>query len=230
MKILMLSWEYPPRIVGGISRVVYDLAQRLGENGNEVHVITCMDKNTKEFEKDKNVYVHRVYTVGPDTKGDFLKNILHMNFAMIERATEVINQIGKFDIIHAHDWLVAFCAKTLKHAYKIPLVCTIHATEHGRNNGIYNDMQKYIHDSEWWLTYESWKVICNSDYMKNEIKNIWGLPESKIRVVFNGVDINKFNGIEKDMNFRRKYAMDNEKIKACSFLFIVHYPLCIVHC
>lgn len=212
MKILMLSWEYPPRIVGGISRVVYDLAQELGEKGNEVHVVTCMDKNTKEFEKDKNVYVHRIYTVGPDTKGDFLKNTLHMNFAMVERAVEVINTIGKFDVIHAHDWLVAYAAKTLKHAYKIPLVCTIHATEHGRNNGIYNDMQKYIHDSEWWLTYESWKVICNSKYMQNEIMNIWSLPIEKTRIIFNGVDVHKFDGINKDMEFRRKYAMDHEKI------------------
>lgn len=212
MKILMLSWEYPPRIVGGISRVVYDLAQNLGEKGNEVHVVTCMDKNTKEFEKDKNVYVHRVHTVGPDTKGDFLKQTLHMNFAMIERAVEVINCVGKFDVIHAHDWLVAYAAKTLKHAYKTPLVSTIHATEHGRNNGIHNEMQEYIHNSEWWLTYESWKVICNSQYMKNEITNIWGLPESKIRVIFNGVDVHKFDGIERDWEFRRKFAMDNEKI------------------
>lgn len=212
MKIMMLSWEYPPRIVGGISRVVYDLAQNLGEKGNEVHVVTCMDKNTKEFEKDKNVYVHRVYTVGPDTKGDFLKQTLHMNFAMIERAVEVINTVGKFDVIHAHDWLVAYAAKTLKHAYKIPLVCTIHATESGRNNGIHNDMQKYIHDSEWWLTYESWKVICNSQYMKNEITNLWGLDNDKIRIIFNGVNVNKFDGINKNMEFRRKYAMDHEKI------------------
>ena len=212
MKILMLSWEYPPRIVGGISRVVYDLAQKLGEKGNEVHVVTCMDKNTKEFEKDINVYVHRVHTVGPDTKGDFLKQILHMNFAMVEKATEVINEIGKFDIIHAHDWLVAYAAKTLKHAYKTPMVATIHATEHGRNNGIHNDMQQYIHDSEWWLTYEAWKVICNSQYMQNEITSIWGLPREKTRIVFNGVNVNKFDGIEKDMEFRRKYAMDNEKI------------------
>jgi len=212
MKILMLSWEYPPRIVGGISRVVYDLAQKLGEKGNEVHVVTCMDKNTKEFEKDLNVYVHRIHTVGPDTKGDFLKQILHMNFAMVEKATEVINEIGKFDIIHAHDWLVAYAAKTLKHAYKTPMVATIHATEHGRNNGIHNDMQQYIHDSEWWLTYEAWKVICNSQYMQNEITSIWGLPREKTRIVFNGVNVNKFDGIEKDMEFRRKYAMDNEKI------------------
>ena len=94
MRILMLSWEYPPRIVGGISRVVYDLAQNLGSKGNEVHVVTCMDKNTKEFEKDKNVYVHRVHTVGPDTKGDFLKWILHMNFSSrLESKTDyIVNQ------------------------------------------------------------------------------------------------------------------------------------------
>ena len=89
----MLSWEYPPRIVGGISRVVYDLAQKLGEKGNEVHVITCMHNNTPEFEKDNNVYVHRIHTVGPDTKGDLLKWTNHMNFAMTERAIEIINTI-----------------------------------------------------------------------------------------------------------------------------------------
>lgn len=212
MRILMLSWEYPPRIVGGISRVVYDLAQKLGEKGNEVHVVTCMHKDTKEFEKDKNVYVHRVHTVGPDTKGDFLKQTLHMNFALTEKAVEVMDHIGKFDIIHAHDWLVAYAAKTLKHAYKIPMVSTIHATEHGRNNGIHTDMQQYIHDSEWWLTYESWKVICNSQYMQNEITNIWGLPRAKTQIIFNGVDTHKFDGVERDIEFRRKYAMDHEKI------------------
>ena len=77
------------------------------------------DKNTKEFEKDKNVYVHRIHTVGPDTKGDFLKQTLHMNFAMVEKAVEVMNEIGKFDIIHAHDWLTAYAGKTLKYALKM---------------------------------------------------------------------------------------------------------------
>ena len=40
MKILMLSWEYPPRVVGGISKVVYDLSHKLTDNGHEVTVIT----------------------------------------------------------------------------------------------------------------------------------------------------------------------------------------------
>lgn len=210
MKILMLSWEYPPRIVGGISRVVYDLAQTMAKQGNEVHVVTCWEQGTMEYEKDINVHVHRVhpYEIGTDY---FVTWIMQLNFAILEKAVEVCNQVD-FDVIHAHDWLVAYAAKTLKSSHKIPLISTIHATEHGRNHGLHNDMQRYISSIEWLLTYESWKVICNSQYMKNEVRYVFQVPEDKLEVINNGVDINKFAGIEKDYNFRRNYAMDNEKI------------------
>ncbi len=210
MKILMLSWEYPPRIVGGISRVVHDLAQSLAEKGNEVHVVTCWEQGAQEFEKDKEVFVHRVHTC-PLGTNNFVDWVLQLNFSLLEKAIEISNKTG-FDIIHAHDWIVAFTAKTLKHAFKIPLVSTIHATEHGRNWGLHNDTQRYISSVEWLLTYESWKVICNSEYMKDEIKNVFQLPEDKISVIFNGVQQDKFEGVEKDYGFRRGYATDNEKI------------------
>lgn len=211
MKILMLSWEYPPRIVGGISRVVYDLAQKLGERDNEVHVVTFCEPGTKELEKDKNVIVHRVHSYDVGTY-NFVDWVLHLNFALTERAVALINDIGKFDIIHAHDWIVAFAAKTIKNAYSIPLVCTIHATESGRNWGIHNDIQRYISGVEWWLGYESWRVIVNSNYMRNEVKSVFSLPDDKIRIIPNGVDLNKFNGYTKNLEVRRKYAMDHEKI------------------
>jgi len=207
----MLSWEYPPRIVGGISRVVHDLAQKLGEDGNEVHVVTCWEVNTKEFEKDKNIFVHRVHTYGIEAR-DFIDWVMHLNFAMLERSIKIIYELGRFDIIHAHDWVVAYAARALKYSFSIPLLSTIHATEYGRNGGIHNDIQKYISSVEWWLTYESWKVIVNSKFMKNEVKTIFQLPEDKICVIPNGVDINKFKGIEKDYNYRRNFAADNEKI------------------
>jgi len=62
------------------------------------------------------------------------------------------------------------------------------------------------------LTYESSEVIVNSNYMKNELQRLFGLPYEKINVVPNGVDLTLFNGIERDYDFRRKFAMDNEKI------------------
>jgi len=211
MKILMLTWEYPPRIVGGISRVVHDLSHKLTKEGHTVHVVTYLDGDVKEFEKDKDVYVHRVpnYMIATN---NFIDWILQLNFNMIAKANELIAKEGKFDVIHAHDWLTAYAAKTLKDSYGIPLVSTIHATEAGRNSGIYTETQKYINDTEWLLTYESSEVIVNSNYMKNELQRLFSIPFDKINVIPNGVNLNKFRGAERDYDFRRQYASDNEKI------------------
>ena len=211
MKILMLSWEYPPRVVGGISRVVHDLSHRLIKDGHDVTVVTYRDGNVPYFEDDNGVKVYRVdnFMISPN---NFIDWVMQLNFNMVAKAGEIISENGKFDVIHAHDWLTAYAAKTLKYAYSTPLTCTIHATEAGRNSGIQGEMQKYINDTEWMLTYESSEVIVNSNYMKNELQRLFGLPFEKINVVPNGVNINLFSGIERDYDFRRKFAMDNEKI------------------
>lgn len=211
MKILMLTWEYPPRVVGGISRVVYDLSHRLIKDGHEVTVVTYRDGEVPYYEDDKGVKVYRVYNymIQPN---NFIDWILQLNFNMVERASQIISEQGKFDVIHAHDWLVANAAKTLKHSFDIPIVATIHATEAGRNSGIREPNQKYINDTEWMLTYEANEVIVNSNYMKSEVQRLFGLPFEKINVVPNGVNLNKFTGMDRDYSFRRKYAMDNEKI------------------
>ena len=211
MKILMLTWEYPPRVVGGISRVVYDLSHRLIKDGHEVTVVTYRDGEVPYYEDDKGVKVYRVdnYMIQPN---NFIDWILQLNFNMVERASQIIAEQGKFDVIHAHDWLVANAAKTLKHSFDIPIVATIHATEAGRNGGIREPNQKYINDTEWMLTYEANEVIVNSNYMKSEVQRLFGLPFEKINVVPNGVNLNKFTGMDRDYSFRRKYAMDNEKI------------------
>ncbi len=211
MKILMLTWEYPPRVVGGISRVVSDLSKTLLKDGHDVTVITYRDGDSPYFEDDKGVKVYRVdnYMINPN---NFIDWIMQMNFSMLAKANEIIREEGKFDVIHAHDWLVAYSAKTLKNSYNIPIVATIHATEAGRNSGIHDEQQRYINDTEWMLTYEAAEVVVNSNYMKNELQRLFGLPYEKINVIPNGVNMGLYNGIERDYNFRRRYAMDNEKI------------------
>ena len=211
MKILMLTWEYPPRIVGGIARVVHDLSHQLVKFGNDVTVVTYKEGDVPEFENDKGVKVYRVenYMIHPNNFTDW---IMQLNFNLTSKASQIINEQGKFDCIHAHDWLVAYSAKTLKDAFQIPLISTIHATESGRNGGIHDDVQRYINDTEWLLTYESTEVIVNSNYMKCELQRLFGLPFEKINVIPNGINLNNFSGIERDYDFRRRYAMDNEKI------------------
>ncbi len=211
MKILMLTWEYPPRVVGGIARVVYDLSRTLIKDGHDVTVVTYRDGDVPYFEDDKGVKVYRVdnYMINPN---NFIDWIMQLNFNLVAKASEIIAEEGKFDVIHAHDWLVAYAAKTLKNSYNIPIVATIHATEAGRNSGIHDEQQRYINDTEWMLTYEASEVVVNSNYMKGELQRLFGLPYEKINVVPNGVNLNLFNGIERDYSFRRRFAMDNEKI------------------
>jgi len=211
MKILMLTWEYPPRIVGGIARVVHDLSKRLIKDGHEVTVVTYKEGNVPYFEDDKGVKVYRVdnYMINPN---NFIDWIMQMNFNLLAKANELIDREGKFDVIHAHDWLVAYAAKALKSSYDIPIVATIHATEAGRNSGIHDETQRYINDTEWMLTYEANEVIVNSNYMKCELQRNFGLPFEKINVIPNGVNLTMYSGIEKDYDFRRNYAADNEKI------------------
>ncbi|MBR3255235.1 MAG: glycosyltransferase family 4 protein [Clostridia bacterium] len=211
MKILMLTWEYPPRVVGGIARVVYDLSHTLIKDGHDVTVVTYRDGDVPYFESDKGVKVYRVdnYMINPN---NFIDWVMQLNFNMVAKANEIIAEEGKFDVIHAHDWLVAYAAKTLKNSYNMPIVATIHATESGRNSGIHDEQQRYINDTEWMLTYEAAEVIVNSNYMKGEIQRLFGLPYDKINVVPNGVNMTSFNGVERDYIFRRRFAMDNEKI------------------
>lgn len=129
MKILMLSWEYPPRVVGGIARVVEELSQRLVKQGHDVSVITYRDGDAPYEEIASGVEIHRVdnFMIRPQ---NFIDWIMQLNFNMIARANQLIKSGEKFDMIHAHDWLTCYAAKALKHSFDIPLTATIHAMEH----------------------------------------------------------------------------------------------------
>lgn len=206
----MLSWEYPPKNVGGISTHVYYLAREIIALGHEVHVITCEEGLAPKEENDKGVYVHRVSPYKIYT-GDFTKWVMHMNYAMIQEAISLITLRGKFDIIHAHDWLSAYSAKVLKCSFNMPMVCTIHATEHGRNGGIRTEMQYYISQVEWMLCYEAWKIVTCSYYMRQEVTDIFRPTWEKIWVIPNGVT--KPPELEFDPeSFRKQYANKDEKI------------------
>lgn len=208
MKILTLTWEYPPRTIGGLAIHVAGLNRALAKKDVDVNIITVGENQEKSYQ-DQGVLVH---TIPPNflPYSDFISEIQHLNISLLEKSVKLINEWGKVDIIHAHDWLVAFAAKALKHIYKLPLVSTIHATEYGRNNGLHSDLQRYISSVEWWLTYESWKVIVCSEAMRGEIENIFQAPKDKIKVINNGIGIKEIK-ISKEIP-RTNYASPNEKI------------------
>ena len=211
MRILMLSWEYPPRIIGGIARHVFDLANAQARAGVEVHVITCEYQGAPEIEESENLTIHRV-PAGEDDS-DFMAWVKRLNHSTEAKAEELIAKYGTKDmLIHVHDWLGAWAAKDLKHRHKIPLIATIHATEHGRNYGIHSDLQREISQVEWELTYESWWVIVCSHFMKNEVARVLSVPPEKMDVIFNGVDVSKFDIDFDEAEFKSRFAANDESI------------------
>lgn len=212
MRVLMLSWEYPPRIVGGISRHVYDLSNALAADGVKVDVITCEYQDAPSEEVvNSNLTVHRV-TVEPND--DFVTWVENLNKATEAKADELLSSRfrGEPTVIHAHDWLAESAGKNLKLKHHLPMIATVHATEHGRNHGIHTDLQRKIHGMEWELCYEAWRVICCSYFMKEQIAETLEVPEDKMDVIANGIDATKFD-ITFDMSeFRKGFASPNEKI------------------
>ncbi|MBO8138806.1 MAG: glycosyltransferase family 4 protein [Desulfotomaculum sp.] len=212
MRILVLSWEYPPRSVGGLAQHVYDLYNAMSKQGHDIHIITVGSSDTPEYENVHGVNVYRVipYQV---SSPDFVTWAMQLNVAMLEKSLTLIREKRKnFDVIHAHDWLVAYAARALKHSLEIPLIATIHATEHGRNNGLHNQMQRHISDVEWWLCYESWRVIVCSHYMHEELRRVFQVPEDKLTIVPNGVNPEYFEVKKDNTILRGNYAAPGEKI------------------
>ena len=205
---MMLSWEYPPRIVGGLARHVYWLSKALAQRGVEVTVITLDYPETPRVEQERNLKIVRVASHG-FASSDFASWVHQFNLNMIEAALDEEDA----SLIHVHDWLTATAGITLKHLLRKPLIATIHSTEYGRRRGALHDtLQRHIHEVEWWLAYEGWRVIVCSNYMKNELMNYLGVPEDKISVIPNG--INPFDvRLQIDVHsVRRRYAEDWEKI------------------
>ncbi len=210
-KVLMLSWEYPPMIVGGLSKHVFDLSRHLVEKAIEVHVITCHVDGYPAYELNQGVHVHRMRTY-QSREVDFMEWVLQLNLAMFDYGRALIGHYGPFHIVHAHDWLTGRAAKALKDACRLPLAATIHATEHGRNQGIFSDMQQRIHSQEWELTYEAGRVVVCSGYMEQEIRELFQLPADKLEVIPNGVDAGLFADRTGEAWPRGKYAAEQEKI------------------
>ncbi len=194
LSILMLSWEFPPHVVGGLARHVYDLSRHLVHKGLTIHVLTTTLDGAPLYEVIDGVHVHRV-CIGDFNSTHFLKWVRELNIKLAVKALEVLDQFS-IHMIHAHDWLVGEAALTLQTIRKKPLMVTIHATEWGRHNGLFTQTNHLIHEKEQRLVDEADHVIVCSDYMKNELESIFLPKQPKINVIPNGVDSTQFEEMD----------------------------------
>jgi glycogen(starch) synthase len=213
VRILELTWEYPPHLVGGIASHMAALAPALSELGADVTVVTPRIAGGNLREDHAGLSIYRA--VPPVLAEDLLVNVQQTNVELDRLVESLFDDGHGFDVIHAHDWLVALAAIGLKHRHRIPLVATIHATERGRNRGHLGSPQSHaISNSEWWLSYEAWRVITASEFMAAELHDYFAVPTDKIDIVPNGVETAPFDALETSelTTFRERYARPGERI------------------
>jgi len=215
MRVLMLSWEYPPLLVGGLGRHVHALAEATARAGHQVTVLTRHPgPGPAPVAYDEVVGGVRVVRVPEDPpllrfEDELLAWAMALNHALT-RAGLAVCATDPPDVVHAHDWLVAHAATTLKHHLGVPLVATLHATEAGRHQGwLPGPLNRSIHSVEWWLTYEARRVIACSGYMRWEVTRLFDLPPDKVDVVPNGMDPRPWQvPAERVATARRRWAGD----------------------
>jgi glycosyltransferase involved in cell wall biosynthesis len=212
MKILVLIWEFPPRLIGGIARHGAELYPELVKLGHEIHLVTVESSQAPAKEIIEGIYVHRVPVAG--FSQDIFKWIGNMNQSMSKYGAYLLSQTADFDLIHAHDWMVADTAIALSEKFHIPIVATIHATEFGRHNGIHNPSSEHVHSQEKLLVEAATQTIVCSEYMRQEVGQILRCPWDRISIIYNGIRPEKKQR-PKDFDFwefRRRFAADHEQI------------------
>jgi glycogen synthase len=213
MRVLILSWEYPPLIEGGLARHVRKLAEQLVVQGVEVHVLARgLDESPLEEELD-GVMVHRVREPErPRDLSEFVTWVEHMNADMLAAGVEVGDRYD-FDLVHGHDWLVAVAGDHLANRFRCPLVVTIHATEYGRHQGwVDKHPQSHIHGVEHWMANRAERVIACSAYMREHVSDIYDLPEDRIAVIPNGIDPADLVPVDDLETLRSRFAEPDERL------------------
>jgi glycogen(starch) synthase len=183
MHAIILSWEYPPRIIGHLADYVRELAAQLVKNKVETYVVTYHDFLTGEYDESDGVKTYRV-TNPVRTHIGVLTWVLTLNQEIERAAANIYYNTGKqVDLMDVHDWHFIPAAVTLKKALNLPFIYSVESLEEHRSHGANSSFNMAIKSIEWLGMYEAEKLIVKSDWMQNEAYRLYKVPLEKVKVI-----------------------------------------------
>jgi glycosyltransferase involved in cell wall biosynthesis len=227
MKIAFFVWEYPPQLVGGLGTYAQYITHEYIEMGHDVTVFTLNPGNLKTTEVLKGVEVHRPMIANASnifpmfvakdlmnwgTNIRFFSDIFMYN---VLSATKFVNQLikkekSKFDIVCVHDWLSSIAGIITKNETNLPLAFHVHSTEWGRSGDGGSEVVSHFEQATAQLAN---RIVTVSYAMRDDLTR-HGWNESKISVVWNGVDTDRYNpkNIKENAidNIREKYGIPKD--------------------
>ena len=183
MRAIILTWEFPPRVIGQLSYYVNNLAIGLVRKDVDTYVVTYHDNLSSYHEGADGVKAIRLSN---PIKAQL--NILTWSLTLnqeIERAVADVYYSVKssIDIIDVHDWHFIPAATALKKGLCIPFVFSVDSLEDHRSHGANAPLNLSIKNIEWLGANESQRIVVKSDWMKREVSRIYKTSSEKIDVV-----------------------------------------------
>ena len=193
MRIALLSWETLHSIpVGGVGVHVTELAAALERKGHETHVFTRMGPGQGDYDWIDGVHYHRCPF---DLHPDFSIEIENMCRSIVHHVFQTEDYIGPFDVVHAHDWLTAIAMIWIKQGRWRKTVLTMHSSEYGRCGNLFHDGRSArIREHERAGTLWSDRIITVSQSLKEEVMWMYEVPDWKISIVYNAVNVHQWDG------------------------------------
>lgn len=227
MKMAVLVWEYPPKIVGGLGTYAAEITRKFVLLDHDVTVFTMNDDTgslpTRELWR--GIEIHRPLTIDvsdslPDVIAEdvrkwdwggihlFSKILVYNYLTASKMVNELVRSEGYlFDLVIAHDWLSAMGGIAIKRELDLPFIFHVHSTEKGRTMG---NGSEVVSNVELRAAQTADLIITVSNAMKDELVGL-GFPAEKIQVVYNGVDPQKYSreevSDEKVRELRQQYGL-----------------------
>ena len=213
----MLSWEYPPYVIGGSGKHVAELVPilsqgRLSDGPVLVDVLTSrLAGGQIEEQISSTLAVNRI-EMPSNLRYPFTSAIPH-NALLVEQVNDLV-QRHKYDLIHIQDWRFATIGITLKHQWHLPLIATFHLLERMRYQQTPPEEINQIEHLERELANEAAQIIVCSQFMRQELHNHFSISYDKISVIANGVkaQAGEHYPSAEQRTLRQKHAPTGQKL------------------
>ena len=231
MKLAVLVYEYPPKIVGGLGTYAAEITRKFVLMDNDVTVFTMNDDagSLPTREIWRGMEIHRPLHIDisdslPDVVADdiikwgrginmFSKILVYNYLSASKLVNELIRKESfKYDIVVAHDWLSAIGGMIVKREVDLPFAFHVHSTEKGRTLG---NGSEVVSNIELHGAKTADLIVTVSYAMKDELTKL-GFPKDKIQVAYNGVDPQKYNpetvSAEQTQKVRALYEIKDDEL------------------
>ena len=183
MRVIILSWEYPPRVVGKLSEYVKALSDQLATKKIDVNVVTYDDHSTGLDLEPTGVKTVRVSNPVRTHIG-VLTWDLTLNQEVERVAANIYYGANKqIDLVDVYDWHFIPAAATLKNGLGIPFVYSVESLEDHRSQEVNTPYNMAIKSIEWLGFFEAEKISVKSEWMRDEVIRIYKVPKEKIVVI-----------------------------------------------